>query len=114
MGIIDHHGLYVGGSSVIENHPNHGVRVTTLNEFLQGRKLIKIKRFPGNDGGRNEGVSMAYKMIGTPYNVWDFNCEHLVNVIHKEGLRSAQAETAKGIFFGLLALGLLIVVTKGD
>lgn len=113
LGLIDHYGLYVGQSKVIENHPLHGVRLTSLTEFLNGRQLLKIKSFPGNDWSRRIAMGKAYEMIGTHYNVLDFNCEHFVNHIHNLGIKSDQADLAKGLVFGVLALGLIAAIS-GD
>lgn len=113
FGLIDHYGLYVGQSMVIENHPLHGVRLISLTEFFNGRQLLRIKRFPGNEWSRQYAVDTAYKMIGTRYDVLDFNCEHFVNNIHNVGTKSNQADVARGLFFGLLAIGFIAAVS-GD
>lgn len=113
LGLIDHYGLYVGQFKVIENHPLHGVRLISLAEFLDGRKLQRVKTFPGSDWSRSNAVQKAYEMIGTHYDVLDFNCEHFVNHIHNLGVKSGQADLAKGLVFGVLALGLISVIA-GD
>lgn len=113
LGIIDHYGLYVGQFMAIENHPLHGVRLVTLAEFLNGRDLQRVKRFPGNDWSRRKAVDKAYSMIGTRYDMLDFNCEHFVNHIHNIGIKSNQAEVAKGLVFGLLAFGFIAAIS-GD
>lgn len=111
LGIIDHYGLYVGQSMVIENHPLNGVRLVTLSDFLNGRPLLKVKPYPGLEWTRNTAVSRAYEMIGTRYSVFDFNCEHFVNYIHQVGVKSSQADVAKGLVFGLLAFGVLAAIS---
>lgn len=113
LGLIDHYGLYVGHSQVIENHPLHGVRSISLTEFLNGRQLLRVKSFPGNEWNRSTAVRKAYEMIGTRYDVLDFNCEHFVNHIHNLGIKSDQADLAKSLVFGVLALGLITAVS-GD
>ncbi len=112
LGLIDHYGLFVGQSMVIENHPLHGVRLITLAEFFQGRQLLRVKRFPGNEWSRRSAVDKAYKMIGARYDVFDFNCEHFVNHIHDVGIKSNQAEVAKGLVFGLLAIGFIAAISR--
>lgn len=113
LGLIDHYGLYVGQSKVIENHPLHGVRLISLPDFLNGRELLRVKRFPGNEWGRSTAVRKAYEMIGTHYDVLDFNCEHFVNHIHNVGIKSNQADLAKRLVLGVLALGLIAAIS-GD
>ena len=113
LGLIDHYGLYVGQSKVIENHPLHGVRLITLAEFLDGRQLLRIKRYLGNEWSRSNAVSKAHRMIGTRYDVLDFNCEHFVNHIHNIGVKSNQADVARGLFFGVLAIGFIAAIS-GD
>lgn len=112
FGLIDHYGLYVGQSMVIENHPLHGVRLITLAEFFQGRQLLRVKRFPGNEWSRRSAVDKAYKMVGTRYDVFDFNCEHFVNHIHELGVKSSQADAVKGLIFGLLAIGFVAAISE--
>lgn len=111
LGIIDHYGLYVGRSMVIENHPLSGVRLVTLSEFLNGRKLLKVKPYPGLEWTRSSAVNRAYEMIGTQYSVFEFNCEHFVNYIHQVGIKSGQADVAKGLVFSLLAFGVIAAVS---
>lgn len=112
FGLIDHYGLYMGADQVIENHPVHGVRMITLTEFLDGRPLIKVKPFPGGGASRHTAVRQAYKMIGTRYDLFDFNCEHFVNTIHAVGRKSEQMEAATGMFFGLLTIGFLAAISS--
>lgn len=113
LGLIDHYGLYVGQSKVIENHPLHGVRLISLADFLNGRQLLRVKPFSGNEWGRNTAVRKAFEMIGAHYDVLDFNCEHFVNHIHNVGIKSNQVDLAKGLVFGVLAIGLIAAIS-GD
>lgn len=113
FGIIDHYGLYVGQYQVIENHPDFGVRLTSLDEFLQGRPLQKIKKFPGNDIERSNAISRAYGMIGARYDALKFNCEHFVNMIHRIGIKSLQVEVFQNLVVGLLIIGFIAAIS-GD
>lgn len=94
FGIIDHYGLYVGYGKVIDNHPERGVCLISVESFLSGRKLVRIARFEGNPNERNQVVQRANSMLGLNYHLTDFNCEHFVNEVWGAGRSSQQLATA--------------------
>ncbi len=104
FGIIDHYGLYVGNNMVIDNHPERGVSQMSLRSFLNGRSLEKIKRYSGGWFGRQQVVNRAYALIGKPYHLTKYNCEHLVNEAWGAGRKSQQVANAGMLFFLSLAI----------
>lgn len=107
FGIIDHFGLYIGNGNVIDNHPERGVRVVSLESFLRGRELDRIVRFKGSAYERSQVVRRAYSMIGQDYHLTKFNCEHFVNAAWGAEIKSSQV-TAAGtlILFSAAIWGL--------
>ncbi|MDW3212174.1 MAG: lecithin retinol acyltransferase family protein [Reichenbachiella sp.] len=94
FGIIDHFGLYIGNGNVIDNHPERGVRVVSLESFLNGRELDRIVRFKGNSYERSQVVRRANFMIGQDYHLTKFNCEHFVNAAWGTEIKSNQVAAA--------------------
>jgi hypothetical protein len=104
FGFIDHYGLYIGNESVIDNHPDRGVSLISLNSFLSGRKLERIARFQGNLYSRSLVVRKAQSMLGVSYHLTKFNCEHFVNIVWDAGRKSQQVATASILFFFFAAI----------
>jgi len=106
FGVVDHYGLYVGNGRVIDNHPERGVSVIGLHDFLSGRGLERIKRFRGNSFARNQVVNRAYSMLGMSYHLTRFNCEDFVHVAWNSGKKSQQVAAASTlILIFLVVLG---------
>lgn len=91
LGIIDHYGIYVGNRQVIDNHPNRGVQLISLDDFLNGRTLENVNKFYGNEFERTEIVRRAHSYIGQKYDLYEFNCEDLVHQVFQTGRRSQKA-----------------------
>lgn len=104
FGIIDHYGLYVGNGKVIDNHPDRGVSLISLNAFLSGRELERIARFNGNSFSKNQVVRKGYSMLGMNYQLTKFNCEHFVNEAWGAGRKSQQVGAVGVLFFFFLAI----------
>jgi hypothetical protein len=105
-----HHGIYVGIHDgiplVAENQNGIGVQYISLSNFLLGNSanLTRIEKFKGTEEARRSIIPRINKLLGTQYDLINFNCEHFVELIYTGRPTSKQVNTA---FFGL---GLLIFV----
>lgn len=110
-GLTKHHAIYLGHDLnnvewIAENHNVFGVRIIDANTYFQNvRRISRIDRFQGTLQQRQAIVQKALSLVGKPYNLITYNCEHFVNeVIHGKS-ESKQILNA----FGGLALGLVFV-----
>ena len=75
-GCYYHHGIYVGAGQVI-HYKSHGIILTTLEEFSQGRS-VEIVHHKNQDFNRT--VERAYERLGEDlYNLFINNCESFAN-----------------------------------
>ena len=112
LGIIKHHAIYLGQNYqgidlIIENKERIGVQIITADQFFSSQlSITRIEKFSGNGYERELAVKRALDSVGQPYSLINFNCESFANLVQHNHSRSGQA--AAGIFFGLLALGLVV------
>jgi hypothetical protein len=71
-------------------HPG-GVQYATPEEFINGQFWIEKSPEPGYE---HMIVERARELIGTPYHLIKFNCEHYVNVVFEGKLESPQLQRA--------------------
>jgi hypothetical protein len=110
-----HHAIFVQvpGSVplVAENQAGKGAQYLTLEELLlrTGTGKIWIQKFVGTETARDYVVPRIDALIGTPYNLVNFNCEHFANLIQTGAAVSKQVAAAVlgalVISIGLLAFG---------
>jgi hypothetical protein len=92
-----HHGIYVGvqqGTPIVaENQVDRGVSYTSLASFLLWdiRNLSRIDRFSGSEYDRIQVIPRINQLLGTKYDLVNFNCEHLPNLYRKEGLKAVKS-----------------------
>lgn len=104
MPFITHYGLFTGNNRVIENNDVFGVREISLQEFVQGMTgelRYETLSYPG------PAIAKAKGMIGRPYDLFKFNCEHFVNIIKDGSSRSPQINRAVGFTSVLAAIAFL-------
>jgi hypothetical protein len=85
---------------VAENHAIHGVRYTSLNEALAGKPIERFENFGGTENQRHLVVSGINKLIGRPYSLIVFNCEHFARWISTGRIESRQVQTASNLALG--------------
>lgn len=107
--MITHYGITIGLDNfgrqmVIENSSEFGVRQITLTEFICGEPNYKLRILPNPD----QAIRIANFYLGTGYDLFKFNCEHLVNLI-KNG-RSSSNQVRGGILLSLTAVFLIAKV----
>lgn len=113
LGLVQHHAIYVGTDAYgnrqyIENYIGKGVqRVDENYLFRDGYHLTRIEPFIGNAFQRRLAVNRAVSLIGTQYDLVNFNCEHYANAVQYNKPFSNQVGN------GILATLLLAVIGIG-
>lgn len=120
-GGVDHYAICDGEGYVIHNMPGTGVRKDTEQEFFSSSvdaqpyedlftaaqravregKLVVTRAIPNE---ADVVVSRAKAMIGVPYNLLSFNCEHFARKCFEGTAYSTQVQK---FTVGAAALGLL-------
>jgi hypothetical protein len=114
MQVIQHHVIYLGQNHlgvhlIAENAVGLYVRVITVDQFFQENpQVTRIDQFAGNNVQRRHAVERALKMVGQPYDLINFNCEHFANYVQKGVLKSDQ------MGWGILLLGVLAIAAFAD
>jgi hypothetical protein len=113
------HGFDIYGSAYyLENKQGHGVRQINEATFrAENHKFETIRRFAGNDYDRTVAIGRGIALVGKPYDLWKFNCEHFanhvqynspisvqVNNFHETLLKSFGVAAAITAVFGLASL----------
>jgi uncharacterized protein YycO len=112
--IIQHHALFLGQNYhgvdlIAENKIGIGVRLITADDFFKDViEVTKIEKFNGNNYQRKIAVQKALQKLGQPYHLIDYNCQHFVNEIQHNHIKSEQID---GLFEGLkVAAGIAILL----
>lgn len=113
LGLVQHHVIYIGKDSqgkrlYIENAIGRGVQlISEAYLFRDGYQITRIERFNGTQHQRSMGVKAAIQLIGTEYDLINFNCEHYANAIQHN--RSYSDQVGMGMVLGLFALAALSI-----
>ncbi len=114
IGLVQHHAIYIGKDSYgnrlyIENAIGKGVQMVREDYlFRGGYKLTRVEPFIGNQHQRNVAIRRAMQLIGTQYDLLNFNCEHYANTVQHNKQYSNQVGIgfALGVFALVLSIGL--------
>jgi hypothetical protein len=112
-----HHGIYAGVYNgvawVAENQIWAGVRYVSLNTFLNNdvNNLVRVKPFMGTEIERQNIIPKLNTLIGTQYNLVNFNCEHFAELIQNGKARSKQVDNS---FIIMVLLLLVLAIAKSD
>jgi len=71
-----HVGIYAGVRGVVHNHKSCCVQLTSLQAFSGGRPIRVTSRVAGSWFEQEQVVQRALSLVGKPYNLLNFNCEH--------------------------------------
>lgn len=113
--LIEHYGVYVGLDKMrnhvfAENSVGKGVRLVTDKAFFKGCKsVIAVKRLAGGNFEREKAVKRALSLVGRPYELINFNCEHYSNFVQNE--RSESKQITKW-FWALVTLIILVITFR--
>jgi len=110
-GIIQHHAVYLGQNQygqdlIAENAYGKFVAIADAKKFFdEYPQITRVEVFKGNSFERRTAVERALKLLGKPYSLIDFNCEHFANYVQHGKTESFQVN--RGI------VGLLILIIVG-
>lgn len=114
LGFVQHHVIYIGNDSYgnrqyVENYIGKGVQKVNENYlFRDGYNLTRVEPFIGNAFQQRQlAVNRAIALIGTQYNLVNFNCEHYANAVQYNKPFSKQVGN------GILATLFLAVIGIG-
>ena len=106
--LVQHHAIYAGKGWFYENVIGKGVVLTHYARiFKDGPSITSISRLNANDHERHLALRRAQKLIGTPYHLTNFNCEHFANYVQYGRSGSKQVESV----IGLGAVALFVIAT---
>ncbi|HZE84440.1 MAG TPA: lecithin retinol acyltransferase family protein [Puia sp.] len=110
-----HHVIFVqtsNGPLVAENQAGKGVQYVTLEDFLRnaGTGTIQIQKFSGTEADRQAVISRINALIGTSYNLVNFNCEHFAELIQTGVAVSKQVGAA---VLSALLIGICLAIAGG-
>lgn len=111
-----HHGIYIGIHNgvalVAENQLGEGVQYISLSEFLlnEPSNLCRVERFKGTEYARQNIIPRINSLIGTQYDLINFNCEHFSELIQKGKAESKQVQNAFAT--GILGLFILAIANR--
>lgn len=110
-GITKHFSLYLGVDAagtewIAENYKWEAVRIVPAEQYFHlGRKVERIEKFNGDSVARRKTIQRALALVGKPYDLVSYNCEHYVNEVLTGKSESKQVDN--------IVLGLLTVLIVG-
>jgi hypothetical protein len=113
-----HRGIFAGMDSfgrpwVIHNAKNECVKWDLLEIFADGLPVSFLKRVARNGQEQNLIVARAESLLGRSFDLWKFNCDHLVTYALAGVAESPQLGFVLGGILILSALGGLAVASRG-
>lgn len=114
--LVQHHALYLGkdqfGQDIMaENKIGLGVRLVTADLFFQDViEITEVKKFYGSDAVRKVVVLKSLQMVGQPYDLILYNCQHFANEMQDGIIHSPQVNKINKVI-GFAAISLLILGT---
>jgi len=108
---VRHYGIYVGprgptGEDVVHNRKGAGVEFDYFAR-VSGSLPVRIDR-RAQPGTEELVVQRALSLLGTRYNLLDFNCEHFATIVQDGICESKQVSTGVGLTVGGLGVALLL------
>lgn len=104
--VIQHYGIFIGWRDgvrmVVHNAKSGGVELVTFDVFSAGQPVYIEQR--AQAGFEEAVVERALSYLGTPYDLFTFNCEHFATEAQGE------ARTSKQLVKGAIGVGVAAVV----
>lgn len=114
LGISKHHCVYLGADQqgtewIAENYKFNAVRLVKAHDYFKTiRRIARIQRYQGSPKQRQEAVQRALDLVGQPYSLINFNCEHFAEFVQYGKSKSNQVENAFAGLFALLIIGIIV------
>lgn len=101
---FNHNAAYIGNGRVFHNHPDSGERITSVEQFANGRTITVSKRGVTDISAFQARLAQA---VSNPqkYSFISSNCDHTVN-----WLRTGEKQSPQLAAWSLAGLGALLVV----
>jgi hypothetical protein len=86
-GLSKHHSIFLGADNhgrelVAENNKLLGVRLVNASDYFSNIKAIdRVEKFLGSEAERKTAFERALSLIGRPYDLFKYNCEHYANEV---------------------------------
>jgi len=110
LGLVFHKGIvsdcwWNDKPMIIDNSLRFGVAERPWDTFAAGQ-TVYIQEYPQLPA--SVVLCRARRMIGIPYNLFSFNCEHFVKICYGQRVESPQVAAAlyAAVAFGFLALAV--------
>jgi hypothetical protein len=109
-GLTKHFAIYLGRDEygreiIIQNLAGVGVHLLNARDFFSKASCIaRIEKFYGNIHQQNQLIRRSEVLLGMPYNLVTYNCEHFANEVRYGKKESHQvAVTILALTLGVLA-----------
>jgi hypothetical protein len=107
-----HRGIFAGWNdrgqqSVIHNPKGGCVKYDTLEVFANGQRVTRINQPARTALERNLILARAQSQLGKPYDILNFNCDHLVTYALAGVPSSPQLQLAVGVL-ALVGIGFAL------
>ncbi len=109
-GFTKHHSVYLGIDQncqewIAENHWQHGVRLVKADDYFKNGNNYTFDRFEGIYNLRIAAVKRALSVLGKPYDLVHYNCEHYASYVQAGKAESKQVWNALLLALFLVLLG---------
>lgn len=112
--LVQHHAIYIGNDAngkrkYLENYIGKGVQLVSEQYlFRDGLHVTRIEPFKGSEIQRAAALKRAMQLIGTPYDLVNFNCEHYANTVQHNKSFSKQVGNGfvAALAFAFLGIGI--------
>lgn len=88
---------FFGRAVVIHNAKNDSVRRDLFETFAAGLPVTVVSRIARNMNQQEMIVGRAESLLGTKFDLWNFNCDHLVTYALAGVASSPQLQVIAGI-----------------
>jgi Lecithin retinol acyltransferase len=111
--LVQHHAIYLGkdhfGEDLIaENIVGKYVCITPASEFFATNPIITdMEPFVGDNLERRRAVERALQLMGKPYDLINFNCEHFANEVQTGIAFSSQVRIGVGVVIVIAVIAAL-------
>lgn len=112
-GISKHHVIYLGMDEngiewISENQKFVGVRLVEAGNYFHPSKQYNVQKFMGNQNERISAVKRALEILGQPYDLILYNCEHYASYVQTGKAESQQVRTGFLLTCGIILFAALM------